>query len=62
MSSTFFLLGNGFSIALSPDFALRNITKRFIEGIEGQDRAFLEAMADLHGSELGSLVDPNDRQ
>jgi hypothetical protein len=35
-----FLFGNGLSIALSPEFALRNITKKFIEGLQGEERKF----------------------
>ena len=41
MSKSLFLLGNGLSIALSPDFALRNITMRFIESLTGYEKEFL---------------------
>jgi len=39
-NSPLFLFGNGLSMALSPDFALRSITKKFIEGLEGDEKIF----------------------
>lgn len=44
MSKSLFLFGNGLSMALSPDFALRNITQKFIDSLEGEDKNFLEEL------------------
>jgi hypothetical protein len=41
MTNPLFLFGNGLSVALSSDFALRNITTRFIEELEDHERDFL---------------------
>ena len=42
LSKPLFLFGNGLSMALSTDFALRNITQKFVESLDGEDREFLE--------------------
>jgi len=44
-----FLFANGLSMALSPNFGLRTITKRFIDGLSGVDKAFLDAISKSRG-------------
>jgi hypothetical protein len=39
-SRPLFLFGNGLSIALSSEFALRTITKKFVDGLEGDEKEF----------------------
>lgn len=36
-----FLFGNGLSMALSPEFSLKKITNKFLEGLEGDEKIFL---------------------
>ena len=36
-----FLFGNGLSMALSPEFSLKKITTKFLEGLEGDEKKFL---------------------
>ncbi len=47
MSKVAFMIGNGLSIALSKDFSLRTITKKFIESLEGEDKEFLLSLANF---------------
>ncbi|WP_317897151.1 SIR2 family protein [Aurantibacillus circumpalustris] len=44
VSRPLFLFGNGLSIALSHEFALRNITEKFIKGLQGDERAFFHEL------------------
>ncbi len=39
-----FLFGNGLSIALSPEFSLKTITKKFIHSLSGDKKAFLSEL------------------
>lgn len=52
MTKPLFLFGNGLSMALSREFALRNITKKFIESLEGEDKEFLEELSSREGNTL----------
>lgn len=36
-----FLFGNGLSMALSPEFSLKKITNKFLEGLDGDEKNFL---------------------
>jgi len=44
-----FLFGNGLSIALSPEFALRTITEKFIYSLDGEEKEFLEGISTPEG-------------
>lgn len=54
MTKPLFLFGNGLSVALSSEFALRNITTRFIDELDQEDRDFL---MQLCGGEDGLSFD-----
>ncbi len=45
MKKPAFLIGNGLSIALSPDFALKTITQKFMASLDKNDRSFLEEVS-----------------
>ncbi|OAB30519.1 hypothetical protein PMSD_19090 [Paenibacillus macquariensis subsp. defensor] len=55
MNKPLFLFGNGLSIALSRDFALRNITTKFIEDLEHEEKKFLTQLC--HGGDGLSFDD-----
>ena len=52
MSVPMFLFGNRLSIALSPDFALRLITARFIQSLGPEDKAFVESLSTSQGAQF----------
>ncbi len=45
-----FLFGNGLSIALSPEFSLKTITKKFLSQLEGNDKGFFEQICGEDGN------------
>ncbi|MFL0557355.1 SIR2 family protein [Paenibacillus barengoltzii] len=49
MTKPLFLFGNGLSIALSPEFALRNITTKFIEELDKSEKEFLTQLCQREG-------------
>lgn len=52
MNKPAFLIGNGLSIALSPEFALKEITERFISSLDANDKVFLEEISRCAGKSL----------
>ena len=52
MNSPAFIIGNGLSIALSSDFALKNITKKFIASMSGDDKEFLQELANQNDKDI----------
>jgi len=49
MKKPAFLIGNGLSIALSPEFALKKITEKFIASLDENDRGFLQEISNCAG-------------
>lgn len=52
MSKPVFIIGNGLSIALSPDFSIKSITEKFIDTMEDEDKKFLERISHSAGREI----------
>lgn len=46
-----FIIGNGLSMALSPQFSIKKITTNFIESMEEEDKSFLQEIASCHMKE-----------
>ena len=52
MSKPVFIIGNGLSIALSPDFSIKSITEKFIDTMKDEDKEFLEQISQSAGREI----------